>query len=323
MGSSLRHLASVVRVGCRSSSPGRGVVGCSAISRCGRAPPVDAPCRSRECYPSVEMPLADGLAASMAAWSQVPPTCPHPLQVLALSGGVAGAPFTAGVLTGWTKSGTRPMFDQVSGISSGSLIGAFAFLGPQYDEKMRSLILSLHTSDLIRFHPLCCWSGMARSAPRSRRSGCSGPFSTRGSSPTWQGPRRGTALFRRHHEPGDQAIGNLGCRGHRVERPGGCGRPGRKVLLAAISWPGTVPPVEFDVEVDGRCYHEQHCDAGSVAMTFVRFGAARLARAGRRPGWAGWPARTCTFWPAASCIRTRCRCASCPVPHGPLHIRDF
>src|SRR5579871_677613 len=51
----------------------------------------------------------------------------------------------------------------------------------------------------------------------------------------------------------------------------------RKVLLAAVSWPGAVPPVEFDVKVNGRCYREQHCDAGSVGMAFVRFGAL--------PGW--------------------------------------
>jgi hypothetical protein len=33
-----------------------------------------------------------------------------------------------------------------------------------------------------------------------------------------------------------------------------------------------VPPVEFDVEVNGRHYHEQHYDGGVIAMTFLRLG---------------------------------------------------
>jgi hypothetical protein len=60
------------------------------------------------------------------------------------------------------------------------------------------------------------------------------------------------------------------------------------VLLAAISWPGAVPPVEFDVEVNGHCYHEQHCDAGAAGMVFVRFGPlSGWPECGvpPRPGW--------------------------------------
>src|SRR5215472_915961 len=87
---------------------GAGVLGCRSCPK-GDPPPVqDAPCQSHECYPAVEAATADGLAASLAASSASPPACPRPLQVLALSGGVAGAPFTAGVLVGWSKTGTRP-----------------------------------------------------------------------------------------------------------------------------------------------------------------------------------------------------------------------
>ena len=54
----------------------------------------------------------------------------------------------------------------------------------------------------------------------------------------------------------------------------------RKVLLAAISWPGAVPPVAFDIEVDGHCYREEHCDAGSVAMALPPMGPLPLCPAG-------------------------------------------
>jgi hypothetical protein len=42
--------------------------------------------------------------------------------------------------------------------------------------------------------------------------------------------------------------------------------------LASIAWPGFVPPVEFNVEVNGHWYHEQHYDGGPAAMAFMRSG---------------------------------------------------
>jgi hypothetical protein len=54
-----------------------------------------------------------------------------------------------------------------------------------------------------------------------------------------------------------------------------CGRPDadalvRKVILAACSVPGLVPPVEFDVVVNGVRYTELHADAGNLTQAFVR-----------------------------------------------------
>jgi hypothetical protein len=50
------------------------------------------------------------------------------VNVLALSGGGAGAAFGAGALTGLSKSGTRPYFHVVTGVSAGALTAPFAFL---------------------------------------------------------------------------------------------------------------------------------------------------------------------------------------------------
>ena len=48
--------------------------------------------------------------------------------VLVVSGGGGFGSFGAGILNGWTASGTRPNFKIVTGISTGSLIAPFAFL---------------------------------------------------------------------------------------------------------------------------------------------------------------------------------------------------
>jgi hypothetical protein len=292
MGSSLRLLASLVR-GVVILALGVSLCGCRTCP-CGGPPSLrDAPGHAKECYPSVEMPVAEGLATSLNLLAQAPPITPRPLQVLALSGGVAGVPFTAGVLVGWTESGTRPVFDVVTGISSGALIGAYAFLGSKHDAELQRLILTLTTSDLIKFRPLRCML-------------CDGAFGS--SKPAERLIERVfnddiVAEMRQAHVEGRRFfVGTMNLETKRLViwdvgalassgRPDACALV-RKVLLAAVSWPGAVRPVEFDVEVDGRCYHEQHCDAGAVAMTFVRLG--------QLPGWPKPGAATRPGWLAGS-----------------------
>ncbi len=62
----------------------------------------------------------------------------------------------------------------------------------------------------------------------------------------------------------------------------------RKVLLAAFSYAGFAPPVKFNLDVNGQCYQEEHCDAGTVTMAFLRFGPVPdwpEPGAPVRPGW--------------------------------------
>jgi hypothetical protein len=65
----------------------------------------------------------------------------------------------------------------------------------------------------------------------------------------------------------------------------------RQLLLAACSFQGVSPPVTFDVEVDGKCYREEHSDAGPVSTAFLRFGPV--------PSWPA-PGSGATGWLAGS-----------------------
>ena len=58
---------------------------------------------------------------------------------LAISSGGWNGAFAAGLLNGWTASGTRPEFTVVTGISTGALIAPFAFLGPDYDHVLEAV----------------------------------------------------------------------------------------------------------------------------------------------------------------------------------------
>ena len=70
--------------------------------------------------------------------------------VLALSAGGADGAYGAGVLAGWTDSGTRPRFDVVTGVSTGALLAVLAFAGPQYDDLAKELYTSQTNSSIFK-----------------------------------------------------------------------------------------------------------------------------------------------------------------------------
>ncbi|CEF49309.1 unnamed protein product [uncultured bacterium] len=268
---------------------GTGVWGCQASPRYACSPVPVAPSPANDRYPAVEKPVADSLAAVLATNAAVPATTPRPLQVLVLPGGVDGAPYTSGVLVGWSKTGQRPTFDVVTGVSSGALIGVYAFLGPKYDADLQRLIVTLKTADLVKLRPvssLLLHGSLSSMKPAERL------IRTEIHDGVLADLRQAHAEGRRFF------VGTMALQTKRlvvwdVGAIASSDRPDadelvRKVLLAAFSYPGFAPPVKFNLEVNGQCYCEEHSDAGTVAVAFVRFGpVAGWPEPGApvRPGW--------------------------------------
>ena len=72
-----------------------------------------------------------------------------PAHFLVVSGGGDNGAFGAGLLVGWTKAGDRPEFKLVTGISAGALIAPFAFLGPEYDARLKEVFTSISADDIF------------------------------------------------------------------------------------------------------------------------------------------------------------------------------
>ena len=78
-----------------------------------------------------------------------------PVRYLAVSGGGDNGAFGAGLMNGWTKTGTRPEFKMVTGVSTGSLIAPFAFLGPNYDAALREVYTTMTAEKVYRARTPC------------------------------------------------------------------------------------------------------------------------------------------------------------------------
>src|SRR5215475_10740695 len=68
---------------------------------------------------------------------------------LALSGGGDDGAFGAGLLVGWSDRGDRPVFDVVTGVSTGSLSAPFAFLGRKYDAQLKDVYTETSASNVF------------------------------------------------------------------------------------------------------------------------------------------------------------------------------
>lgn len=223
-----------------------------------------------DAYHSDAADVVSGL--SLAMQGAVPDRpADKPINVLCVSGGGKFAAFTAGALCAWTATGTRPTFDVATGVSSGAPTALMAFLGPKYDVQLSDIFLNLERSDLYVWRPvrgLVTGAGLMSSHPLKRI------LDQRINEEVM------TDLRAAHAEGRRLFIATTNIRTHKlvpwdVGAIASSGRPDatelvRKIVLAACSIPGLVPPVEFEVTVNGVCYTESHADAGNLAQMFLR-----------------------------------------------------
>lgn len=193
-----------------------------------------------------------------------------PLRVLAISGGGSNGAFAAGVLAGWSETGTRPEFHIVTGVSAGALAAPYAFLGPRFDARLRELFTGLASQQIMKPRPrlLAIFDDALASAEPLRQL-ISLNFDDEMMHAVAQEHRRGRRLFvgTTHVYAGRLVTWDIG-------DIAASGRPDsldliRRVLLASAAIPIMLPPVYIEVEADGRRFHEMHVDGGMARQIFV------------------------------------------------------
>ena len=183
--------------------------------------------------------------------------------ILALSGGGANGAFGAGVLVGWSESGTRPEFSVVTGVSTGALAAPFAFLGPDWDDELRGAYAEGRTGGLLGWR-----SFAALAAPGLFDSGV---LKDLVEDYVTEDLLRAIAV---EHDKGRRLLivtTNLDAQETVIWDMGVLAKQGgeqavilfREVLLASASIPGVFPPVMIPgVDGGGRLIEEMHVDGG-------------------------------------------------------------
>lgn len=193
-----------------------------------------------------------------------------PHNYLAISGGGANGAFGAGLLAGWSASGTRPEFTMVTGISTGALTAPFAFLGPDYDDELKRVYTTTKTSDIIEERGLLTAlssDSMADTTPL--RSLIANYVTVELVEAIGREHKRGRRLFigTVNLDAGRSVIWNIGAIA--ISDYAEKLRLIHDILQASAAIPIAFPPVTIPVEANGQRFDEMHVDGGTGSQVFV------------------------------------------------------
>ena len=194
----------------------------------------------------------------------------RPHSYLALSGGGLNGAYGAGMLVGWTASGKRPQFTMVTGISTGSLIAPFAFLGSAYDRQLEEIYTKYSTDDLVKRRSLLGMVSQASAADVTPLKSVIAHYVDANLIAAIAAEhRKGRRLFvgTTNLDASRPVMWNIGAIANSSD-PGAANLI-REVLLASASIPGAFPPVLIHVNADGKAYDELHVDGGTTTQVFV------------------------------------------------------
>jgi predicted patatin/cPLA2 family phospholipase len=189
---------------------------------------------------------------------------------LAVSGGGDNGAFGAGLINGWSETGTRPEFRMVTGVSTGALIAPFAFLGPSYDAALREVYTTMTPDRVFRVRGLTAAlfnDAMADTSPLAEVIA------------KYADEKMFAAIAREYNEGRLLLIGTTDLDAQRpviwnIGALAASGKPGslqlfHQILRASAAVPGLFQPVMIDVELDGKKYQEMHVDGGTIAQLFL------------------------------------------------------
>ena len=202
---------------------------------------------------------------------------------LALSGGGSDGAFGAGVLYGWSQTGTRPEFKLVTGISTGALIAPFAYLGSDFDEELKKVYTTITADDILQrrsiFSILFKSESLATTDPLTQLVDQYISEDTLRAVAERHDSGHRLYIGTTHMDAQHLVVWNMGLIAKR--RSPKALDLFRKVMLASASIPVAFPPVLIEVEIDGKPYDEMHADGGTLTQVFFYSGTLDVAAARR------------------------------------------
>jgi predicted acylesterase/phospholipase RssA len=193
------------------------------------------------------------------------------VDILALSGGGPDGAFGAGLLTGWTERGDRPEFEHVTGVSAGSIIAPFAYLGPEYDGQLKEIWTSYKTEQLVVPQLISGLLGGDALADTSPLKNLVAKYVDRDFlKKIAEQYARGRLLTvgTTNLDAKRPVVWNMGAIARHYDNPEAV-QLFRDVIIASAAIPGLFPPVNIKVRSNGKLYDELHVDGGVTRQIYV------------------------------------------------------
>ena len=192
-----------------------------------------------------------------------------PFNILTLSGGGSGGAYGAGILSGWKARGDLPQFDIVTGISTGSIMASFAFLGGESIDRLQNIFTTLETEHLFTSRLLNWFSKASINDTKPLKEllikGIDDAFLAKIAAEHKKGRRlyMGTTNL----DTGQLIVWDMGAIAS-SNRPDKAQRY-RDIIYASSAFPILFPPQFIEVDIKKEKYSQMHVDGGLYSNVFM------------------------------------------------------
>jgi predicted acylesterase/phospholipase RssA len=191
------------------------------------------------------------------------------IDYLSISGGGAEGAYGAGLLNGLSDSGLRPEYRLVTGISTGAIIGLYAFLGQDFDPALRELYTQTSDEDIYNKRGLWALTHSPSLIDTTPFEQMVRAFIDQDVLDKVKDQHLRGRLFlvkTTHLDAQRSVIWNMGeIAMHQGDE---AVELFQDVIIASASIPGVFNPVLISVNIDGVSYDEMHVDGGVVSQVF-------------------------------------------------------
>jgi len=189
--------------------------------------------------------------------------------ILAISGGGSQGAYGCGILDGWNKHGDMPKFDVVTGISTGSIISSFVFLGGDNITKISKIYTSIETSDIYYYNFFKIFGGSSITSTAPLKELIKKHITKELLEEVALEYKKGRRLYvgTTNIDSGGLVVWDMTAiaASNHLDKL----QLYRDIIYASSAIPGVFDPQYFKVDYKGETYYQMHIDGGMNSYVFM------------------------------------------------------
>ena len=192
-----------------------------------------------------------------------------PFNILTLSGGGARGAYGAGLISGWSKRGSMPKFDIITGISTGAIMSTFIFAGGDELKKIKKFYTTLSTEDIYTSSIFSFFSSATINDTEPFRQLLASEIDDKLLSKVAKEHAKGRRLYvgSTNLDTGQLVVWDMGAiaSSNRKDKL----QHYRDIIYASSAIPILFAPQFFEVPVNDKPYYQMHVDGGIYSYVFM------------------------------------------------------
>ncbi len=189
--------------------------------------------------------------------------------ILAISGGGSQGAYGCGVLSAWYHRGDIPKFDVVTGISTGSIISSFIFLGDENIDYISKIYTSIKTSDIYYYNFFKIFGGSSITSTTPLKEMIEKYITKELLFKVAAEYKAGRRLYvgTTNIDSGNLVVWDMTAiaasnRADKVQLY-------RDIIYASSAMPGVFDPQYFEITYKDKKYYQMHIDGGMNSYVFM------------------------------------------------------